>query len=134
MTKVWQRYQLFPSRNIDDQETLESDLPKGKPGHTQPRMAVSNATFPWWLSSSKIIKNINWFFLVLLLIKETFNLIGWLTQKATTNQKSKDIDYQWILQSDWSRGKTDHIQQNVVASDAALIYRWSIDSFQRYWW
>ena len=40
-----QRYQLFPSRDLDDQKILESDWPQGTPGHTQPKVVV----FPWQL-------------------------------------------------------------------------------------
>ena len=42
---VRQRYQLIPSGDIDDQRILESDWPKGAPGHYQPRVVVLNATF-----------------------------------------------------------------------------------------
>ena len=44
---VRQRYQPIPSRDIDDQRILGSDWPKGKPGHTQPRLVILNVTFPW---------------------------------------------------------------------------------------
>ena len=37
--------------------------------------------------SMQRIKDFNWFFPVLSLIKESFNLIGWKTQKAIPNQK-----------------------------------------------
>ena len=43
---VRKRYELFPSRDNGDHIILESDLPKGKPGDTQPRVVVLNATFP----------------------------------------------------------------------------------------
>ena len=33
------------------------------------------------------IKDVNWFFPFLMLIKEFFNLIGWETQQATPIQK-----------------------------------------------
>ena len=43
---VSQRYQLIPSRDVDDQRILEFDWPNGIPGHTQSRVVVPNATFP----------------------------------------------------------------------------------------
>ena len=46
MTLARQRYQLIPSRNTDGQKILESDWTRGTPGHTQPKMAVLDATFP----------------------------------------------------------------------------------------
>ena len=78
------KYQSFTSRNIDDQRILESDSSKGIPGHTQPRLVVLSAIFPWWLFSIKVV---NWNSLVLLLIKESLNLIGWESQHVLTNQK-----------------------------------------------
>ena len=36
----------------------------------------------------QIIKNIKWFFTISLVIKESFNLIGWEAQQVATNQKS----------------------------------------------
>ena len=33
-----QRHQLIPSRDIDNQRILESDWPKGTPGHTQQKV------------------------------------------------------------------------------------------------
>ena len=41
---VKQRYQLIPSKNIDDQSILQSDRKRSKPGHIQPKMVVSGAT------------------------------------------------------------------------------------------
>ena len=43
---IRQRYQLIPSRDIDDQRILESDNFKGTRGHIQLRVVVLNATFP----------------------------------------------------------------------------------------
>ena len=40
MTTVRQRYQLTPSRNIDDQRFLESDWIRGPISHIQPRVLV----------------------------------------------------------------------------------------------
>ena len=55
---------------------------------------------------------------------------------------SRDIVDQRILQSDWTRGSSGHIQSRVVASDATFSWwlfaskksKISLDSFQRYWW
>ena len=89
MTKVRQRYQLFPSSDIDDQRILGSDWPKGTPGHNQTRVIVLNIKYYLHLMiiSVQKIKDIYWFFLALLLIKKSFNLIGWETQQTTLNQK-----------------------------------------------
>ena len=46
LTIVRQRYQLFPSRDTDDQRILESDSSKTTPGHIQAEVVVLNATFP----------------------------------------------------------------------------------------
>ena len=40
------RYQLIPSRDIDDQGILQSDWVCGKTGHTQPRVVESDPAFP----------------------------------------------------------------------------------------
>ena len=40
LTMVRQWYQLIPSRDIDDQRTLESGWSIGRPAHTQQRMVV----------------------------------------------------------------------------------------------
>ena len=85
MARQW--YQLISSRDIDDEIILESDQPKKALGHTRPTVVILNATFPWWLSPCKKIKDINWFFPVLLLIKESFNLIWCEKQHNTINQK-----------------------------------------------
>ena len=34
---VRQRYHFFPTRDIDDQSIMESNWPKGTPGHAQSR-------------------------------------------------------------------------------------------------
>ena len=48
--------------------------------------------------SMQKIKDINWFFLVLLLIKESFNLTRWETQEATPNQKVvSGATFPWCL-------------------------------------
>ena len=87
------------------------------------------------------IKEIHWFFPILLLIKESFNLIGWETPQATTIQNVlvsgaiypddflhakmnhlvlfTDIDDQRILLSDWMSDTTSHTQPKVAVSDAA---------------
>lgn len=61
MTMVWQRYQLIPSRDIDDQTIMKSVWTWGTPGHTQPRVEALDITFSLWLSP---IKDIDWFFQV----------------------------------------------------------------------
>ena len=40
------RYQLIPSRDIDVQRILQTDLARGTPDHIQPKVVVSDATFP----------------------------------------------------------------------------------------
>ena len=44
MTK--QKYQMIPSGHIDHQKILAFDWFNGMHGHTQTRVALSNATFP----------------------------------------------------------------------------------------
>ena len=70
---VRQKCQLIPSENIGDQRILESDWPKESPGHTQPLMPCC---LPLMIISVQKIKFMNWFYPVLILIKESFNLIG----------------------------------------------------------
>ena len=40
------RYKLITSKYIDDQRILQSDWTRTKPGQTQSKVAVSDATFP----------------------------------------------------------------------------------------
>ena len=77
--------------DIDDQRIMESAWSKSTTGHTQPRAVVWNAAFPWWLSPCKKIRDINWFFLVLLQTKQSFSLIGWETQQCHTQTKSESL-------------------------------------------
>ena len=67
---VRQKHQLFPSRDNDDQRIL---LP-------------CTCYLPLKIISIQKMKDINWLFPVLLLIKELLTLIGWDTQQFTTNQ------------------------------------------------
>ena len=70
------RDQLIFSREIDDRNILQYDWMRGITGHTQPKVVVSDGTFPW--SLTPWIKNlhINYFFPKILFIKESCNLIG----------------------------------------------------------
>ena len=45
LTAVRKRYLLVPSKDIDDQRTLESNWTRGKSGHTQSKLIVSDTTF-----------------------------------------------------------------------------------------
>ena len=55
---------------------------------------------------------------------------------------SWEIDYQRILQSDWTRGTTNQTLSTLVVSDASFPWwlspckksKISLDSFQRHWW
>ena len=47
------RYWLIPSRDIDDQRTLDTDRTRDSTGKTKPKKVVSDATFLWWLSQCK---------------------------------------------------------------------------------
>ena len=80
------RYQLIPSRDINDVWILKSDWTKATPGHTQPKVAVLDATFPWLLSPCKI-SNIS---------------IGF----------SCDIVDQGILKSNWTSDKIGETQDS----------------------
>ena len=44
------RYQLIPSRKTDDQRILQPDWMRCLTVHTQPKVVVSLATIPWWLT------------------------------------------------------------------------------------
>ena len=81
------RYQLILFKEIDDQKILLSGRMRGITGHTQPKVVVLNVTFPW--SLTPWIKNlyINYFFTQILLIKESYNVIGQETHLATSNEK-----------------------------------------------
>ena len=43
MTMVRKRYQLIPTRDIDDKRTLYYDWTRGTPAHTQPTVVLSDA-------------------------------------------------------------------------------------------
>ena len=121
--------------------------------HTQSKVVVSDAKFPWWLSPTKKNWNINWFFLDILIINELCNLIGREAQLATPNQKwksqvlpslddylhakkkkkkyklilSRAIDDKQILQSDWLRGGVGHTWPKKIVSYATFPW-WRIPS------
>ena len=63
------------SSDIVDQRILQSDWTSGTPGHIEPRVLVSDDTFPWWLSPSKKYVII-WLFPEILTSKESCYLIG----------------------------------------------------------
>ena len=54
---------------------------------TQQTKVVSHANFPWWFSSSKNIYKADRFFPEMLMIKESFNLVGQKVKLTTPNQK-----------------------------------------------
>ena len=113
-------------RYSDHQRILEPDWPKSTPIHTETRVIVLDATFPWWLSRSKNSKTSIGFVQFYCWLK---NPSVWLdeTQQTTSKPKSgspsptvlwwispskktkitqffsTDIDDQRILQSDWMR-------------------------------
>ena len=119
---------------------------RGKPGHTQPKAVVLEATFPWRLSLCKLIKDIYWFFPMILVWSKNW-LIGWETKRLderhnwphpiksgslrcqfplmTTLCKkqilSRKID-QRFLQSNWMGGLTSHAQPKVEVSDDTFLY------------
>ena len=62
MAMVRQKRQLVHPRGIDDQITLQCDWASCITGHIQPKMVVSDPTFPWWWSSYKILKMFSDFF------------------------------------------------------------------------
>ena len=47
------RYRLIFSRYTFNKRILQSDWTSGTPGYIQPKVVVSDATFPWWLSPCK---------------------------------------------------------------------------------
>ena len=63
--------------------------------HTQPKVVIWNATFPWYLSLSKKLR----YQLILL----------------------RDINDQRILQSDWIRGTSGLIQPKMIVSDVTYL-------------
>ena len=65
---------------------MQYDWTWGTTGHTQPKVVVSNATLPWWVSSCIKNKDIYWFTPDILLIKESSNLIGREAHLAASNQ------------------------------------------------
>ena len=80
------KYHLILSTDIDDQRTLQSDGSKAQTtSHIQPKEGLSHVTFTWWLSPS------------------TKNQREWVILP-------RDTDDQRIIQSDWRRATTDHIQ------------------------
>ena len=85
------RYQLILSGEIHDQKVLQSDWMGGTTDHTQPKVLVSDATFPDSYLHAKTLRH-----------------------KLTLYP---DTDDQRILQSDWTRGTTSQTQPKLVVSD-----------------
>ena len=79
-----QRYWWW--KNLDEKHT----------SHTQIRVAVLDITCPWWLTPHTK-KNINWFFPVILLIKESCNLIGWEAHHIQPEKEVPDASFSWWL-------------------------------------
>ena len=126
MIMVRQRYQLIPSRDIDDKKILKFNCTRCTPGHSQPRVLI--ATFPWWLllcikseilsGSSRsycwsknpvnqLSKKHNWPYTQTKQSRVLTSLDEQL-HELKTNQLifSSDIVNQRILQSDLTRGTT----------------------------
>ena len=91
------RYNLIPSRDIDDRRIPYDWMMSGITGLIKPKVVVSDAIFHWSLSSCK---------------KSMYRLIP-----------SRNISDQGILQSDWMSATTGHTQQNIVALDATTIHK-----------
>ena len=53
VTKIRQMYQFIPFGDNTDQRKLQCDWMRGTRGHKQPKVTLVDATFPWWISSSK---------------------------------------------------------------------------------
>ena len=77
---------------------------------------------PLMIFSMQKIKDINWFFPVLLLIKEC--------KKSNESILSRDTDHQRILQSDWMRDTTGHTRPKLIVSDVAKNSKIPPDSLQ----
>ena len=97
------------SRNIDDQKILQSELKRGTTGHTQPKVVISDAAFPWWLTSCKKLRY------HLIPCRDIDNDDNFAKNLHTKNLRdcripSRDTDDQRILQSDWAWGATGHAQ------------------------
>ena len=92
----------------------------GRTVHTQSKVVVPDANFPWWLSPTKKKKK-----------KKRYKLI-----------LSRAIDDKQILQPDWLRGGVGHTRPKKIVSYATFPwwripcknFKISIDSFQRSWW
>ena len=110
------RNQMILFKEIVDQKILQSYLTRSLTDHTQLKVVVSNATFPWWLTACIKNYDITWFSPKMMIIKESYNLNAWKANLETPNQTT-------------------------VFSDAAFAWRptpWKItkiplDFFQRYW-
>ena len=122
MTMVWKRYQLVPTRDIDDKRTLYYVWTRGTSAHTQPIVVLSDAYL--CLSPSKKYK---YWFLIPNIAHQRILQYNWMRQKKLATPKQqwysntltsselhakklafqlmslRKIDDQWILQSDWMR-------------------------------
>ena len=68
------------SREIDNQRIMQSSWKRYLTRHIRPKVVVSDAIFPLWLTLCIEKKDINWFFPEILLIK---NPVIWLEKKHT---------------------------------------------------
>ena len=81
-----ERYELVPSRYIDDQRILKSDWTRETLGHTHQRLIALEATFPL-IIISMLKSKISIGYFQILLIKKFYNLIGQEAQLATPNHE-----------------------------------------------
>ena len=105
---------------VSHQGRVAPDWRSDATGHTRSIVEVSDPHFSWWLPPCK---------------KSYFLKNVWL-------MPSRDIDDQRILQYDWTRHTTGHIQPKVVVSNPSFSWwlspckknKVSIDFFQVHWW
>ena len=85
---------------VSHQGRVAPDWRSDATGHTRPIVEVSDPHFSWWLPPCK---------------KSYFLKNVWL-------MPSRDIDDQRILQYDWTRHTTGHIQPKVVVSNPSFSW------------
>ena len=122
-TIIRQKYPLIPSRDIDHQRILESDWPKGTTG----LHPTKSGSLDEYLLAKKL--NINWFFPVLLLIKESFNLIGWETKLATLNQEAVVSGEPPSLNGYIHAKETETIlflPEILIIKESCNLFRWAV--------
>ena len=103
-------------------------------GYTWPHPINSDSLryyLPSMIISMEKIKDINWLFPLILLIKEVCNLIGWVAHPATTQFKSGSLRCHLLLM-------TIFIQKTKISVYSFPIYWWprnlAIQLVQKYNW